>query len=54
MVERFLEWDEQMGTIEKGMMADLVMLDANPLDDIRDKRWSTHAGFHQSGCRWMT
>lgn len=35
---RFLEWDEQMGTIEKGKVADLVMLDASPLDDIRNTR----------------
>lgn len=35
---RFFEWDEAMGTVEKGKVADLVMLDANPLDDIRNTR----------------
>ena len=35
---RFFEWDESMGTIEKGKVADLVMLDSNPLDDIRNTR----------------
>jgi hypothetical protein len=35
---RFFEWDEAMGTIEKGKVADLVMLDANPLEDIRNTR----------------
>jgi imidazolonepropionase-like amidohydrolase len=35
---RFLEWDTQMGTVEKGKVADLLLLDANPLEDIRNTR----------------
>jgi imidazolonepropionase-like amidohydrolase len=35
---RFLELDDEMGTIEKGKDADLVLLDANPLDDINNVR----------------
>ena len=32
---RFLGMENDLGTIEKGKLADLVLLDANPLDDIR-------------------
>jgi imidazolonepropionase-like amidohydrolase len=35
---RFFEWDDTMGSIEKGKEADLVLLDANPLEDIRNTR----------------
>jgi imidazolonepropionase-like amidohydrolase len=33
---RFLGMDDRLGTIEKGKLADMVLLDANPLDDIRN------------------
>jgi imidazolonepropionase-like amidohydrolase len=33
---KFLGKESELGTIEKGKLADMVLLDANPLDDIRN------------------
>jgi len=33
---KFLGIEDRLGTIEKGKLADMVLLDANPLDDIRN------------------
>lgn len=35
---RFLGKEKQLGTVEKGKFADLVLLDANPLDDIHNTK----------------
>ena len=35
---KFFEMENDMGSIAKGKFADLVMLDANPLDEIRNTR----------------
>ena len=33
---KFFGMEDRLGTVEKGRLADLVLLDANPLDDIRN------------------
>jgi imidazolonepropionase-like amidohydrolase len=33
---RFLDKERELGTVEKGKLADLVLLEANPLEDIRN------------------
>ena len=33
---KFMGREDELGTIEKGKLADMVLLDANPLDDIRN------------------
>jgi imidazolonepropionase-like amidohydrolase len=35
---RFIGRDRDLGTIERGKIADLLVLNANPLDDIRHTR----------------
>jgi imidazolonepropionase-like amidohydrolase len=35
---KYFGWSESMGSVEKDKLADLVLLDANPLDDIRNTR----------------
>ena len=35
---QYFNMDDVLGTIESGKLADLVLLDANPLDDIRNTK----------------
>ncbi len=39
---RYIGMDKDIGTLEKGKLADLVILDANPLDDIRNSEKISH------------
>jgi hypothetical protein len=34
----FLGWERKLGTVQRGKLADLVLLDADPLEDIRNTR----------------
>ena len=47
----FLGIDDEVGTIEKGKRADLILLDANPLEDIRNTQ--LRAGVAIRG-QWLT
>jgi imidazolonepropionase-like amidohydrolase len=40
----YLSFDKRLGTIEQGKQANLILLDKNPLEDIRNTR-SIHAVF---------
>lgn len=46
---RVLRWEHEIGTLEAGKFADLVVLDANPLDDIRNLR--SVAAVYKAGVR---
>lgn len=35
---KFFSWEKDLGTVEKGKFADLVLLDANPLIDIENTK----------------
>jgi imidazolonepropionase-like amidohydrolase len=40
---RYLGMDEHIGSLEEGKLADLIVLDANPLDDLQNSesiRWT--------------
>lgn len=40
-----LGWDDKIGTVEEDKLADLIILDVNPLDDIRKLQESSHIQF---------
>jgi len=53
---RVMKLDAELGTIERGKRADLIVLDANPLDDIRNirrVRWTISDGrMYDSAALW--
>src|SRR4030095_3910539 len=55
---RAMKLDAELGTIERGKRADLVVLDANPLDDIRNirrVRWTISDGrMYESAALWQS
>ena len=55
---RVMKLDADLGTIERGKRADLVVLDANPLDDIRNirrVRWTISDGrMYESAALWKS
>ncbi|HMD33812.1 MAG TPA: amidohydrolase family protein, partial [Vicinamibacterales bacterium] len=55
---RAMKLDAELGTIEKGKRADLVVLNANPLDDIRNirrVRWTIRDGrVYDSAALWRS
>ena len=46
----YMEAEEEFGQVVSGFLADLVLLEANPLDDIRNTR--TRVGVMKRG-RWF-
>jgi imidazolonepropionase-like amidohydrolase len=42
---RALGWNSWLGTLEKGKVADLIVLDANPLEDLRTIADKEHLQF---------
>lgn len=39
---RYLEMDHELGSVEEGKLADLIVIDGNPLENIRDTEHVTH------------
>lgn len=48
-----LGWDDKIGTVEAGKLADIIILDVNPLDDIRKLKETNHIRFVMKDGRVM-